>query len=97
MGAAPTTDAWYYPLIAVPKLGTSAGSRVAVSIIGGQGHKLRIVVATQYSTRRWGLRHGDQAYSCAIVTQRNRIPGADCPHARGAGRDVLIGGTLDHG
>lgn len=30
MGADTTSDVWHYPLIAIPKLGTSAGSRVAV-------------------------------------------------------------------
>lgn len=30
MAATPGTDVWSYPLIAVPKLGTSSGSRVAV-------------------------------------------------------------------
>ncbi|MCL2469161.1 MAG: hypothetical protein FWF24_02890 [Alphaproteobacteria bacterium] len=30
MGADPTTDEWHFPLIAIPRLGTGAGSRVAM-------------------------------------------------------------------
>lgn len=30
MAATPATDVWYYPLLAIPKLGSAAGSRMAV-------------------------------------------------------------------
>ncbi len=37
MAATPTSDEWHYPLIAIPRIGTTSGSRVAVLRVGEPG------------------------------------------------------------